>query len=164
MAEMDFTKSFTIDGNKYTLTYLDPFDATDVLRDLGYVISPVIGALGGAVAGDKKLLAAIGDKTKMKDLTDEESDDSTPWGGASERALMGFFDNFSNSFQRELIEKMSAVTTVRQGDRDTPLDVAFPIHFRGKTMLLYKWLFASLKMQFGDLFEGIAPLISKFGQ
>ena len=158
-------KSFSISGVSYTATHLDPFVAMDLLRDLGLILSPIAGSLGGAVVADKKLMAAIRDKAdkkkKLQEIIDGGNDESggAAWGSAIESAASGFFDNFTKEFQRELFNTFAEVTMVRVKDNDLLLKDIMSVHFRGKLPDMYQWLFTMLKFEFGDFIAGIAPLI-----
>ena len=159
MSQTDFEQK-EIDGHVYKVMMLDPLIATDLLADLGQIMAPTMGALGGLIAKEK------GDAlTKM--LDGFNSEDNTSIDVAVEKAIVGFFGKFTKEKQREIIGIMTKVTIIVLPDGKEPrLQDTFEVHFRGRILTLYKWLAFALKVQFQDFFSGfdISRVVRKVGR
>ena len=150
MAQSDFQQK-EIEGFTYKVMMLDPLVASDLLADLGFVLAPAIGALGGVLVKEK------GDGLgKLLDGTAEESDEDSNIDDAVEKAVIGLFGRFSKAKQRELISILQKVTIVVLPDGKEPrLQDIFTVHFRGRLKSLYLWLAFALKVQYQDFFSGM---------
>lgn len=138
-----------IDGFVYKVMMLDPLVATDLLTDIGDILAPALGALGGAAVKSKG-----GDA--IKNLLDGD-DEGTNSGMdvAFEKAVLGFFKQYSKAKQREFISLLSKVTVVEtEPGKEPQLQHIFSQHFRGRIKSLYKWLAFALSVQFQDFFSG----------
>lgn len=154
MSQKDF-QTTEIDGTTYKVYMLDPLAASDLLADIGHVLAPALGALGGALASEK------GDGLK-KLLDGLEEGEETHLDSAIERAVIGFFDRFSKPKQRELIATLAKVTSVVMPDGKEPqLDSIFTVHFRGRLRAMYLWIGFAIKVQFQDFFQGSGSAISR---
>lgn len=161
MSQLD-AETKEIDGHTYKVLMLDPLVATDLLADIGQVLAPTLGALGGILAKEK------GD-TLSKVLDGFEPEDNTNIDSAVEKAVVGFFQRFDKAKQREFISILAKVTMVVMPDGKEPrLQDVFQIHFRGRVMSLYKWFAFALKVQYQDFFSGtsidISRVVQKVGQ
>jgi hypothetical protein len=113
---------------------LDPFTGSDLLNDIAAIMVPAIAAL-------------------------DMKGDSSDVGGAETAAQM-FFSKFTKEKQREIINTLAKVTCVVSPSGAEPrLDTVFVVHFRGRLGAMYKWLFAALRVQFADFFDGMLPAI-----
>jgi len=149
MAQYDGETSEEIDGFRYRVLMLDPLKASDILADLGYLLAPVVGSLGGTLVKEKGDLL----ERAMDGFGD---DDKTSIDTAIERAVTGFFDRFSKDKQRELMDLMAKQTMVIMGDGKEPrLSDMFSTHFRGRVKSMYRWFFFAIKVQFKDFFTGL---------
>ena len=150
MSQHDIAQSDDIDGFRYKVMMLDPLTAADIIADVGYILAPVMGALGGMLASGKKdVIASV--------LDGEDAEGSAPEGSevAIEKAVLGFFERFGKAKQRELIALLSKMTLVVMPDGTEPnLEKVFAAHFRGRVRALYRWFWFALKTQFGDFFDG----------
>lgn len=143
----------TIDGRSYRCLMLDPLIATDMVADLGHILGPSLGALGGA------LLSEPGDGVQK--LLDQGGEGL---GAALEKAVTEFFGRVDKAKQREFINLLSEVTFVKEGDKELKLSSVMSIHFRGRIGALYRWLGWALKVQFGDFFSPFSAAISRVVQ
>jgi hypothetical protein len=147
-----------IDGYTYKVLMLDPLVATDLLADLGQVLAPTLGALGGILAKEK------GD-TLSKLFDGFEPEEQTNIDAAVEKAVVGFFQRFDKAKQREFIATLARVTVVVMPDGKEPrLQDVFAIHFKGRLKALYLWFAFALKTQFQDFFSGIDTVTSRAAQ
>jgi hypothetical protein len=147
MSQADFEVK-TIDGHLYKVYKMDPFEATDLLADIGQILAPSLGALGGFLAKE------TGDALS-KVFEGFEADEDTNIDHAIERAVVGFFKQFDKAKQREFIAALSKVTVVQVAEGKEPnLKDVFSSHFRGRIKSLYQWLGFALKVQFSDFFQG----------
>jgi hypothetical protein len=157
MSQLD-AETKEIDGHTYKVMMLDPLVATDLLADIGQILAPTLGAIGGVLAKEK------GD-TLNKMFDGFEADDDTNIDAAIEKAVVGFFQRFDKAKQRELIQTLAKVTVVVMPDGKEPrLQDTFQIHFRGRLKALYQWLAFALKVQFQDFFSGTDIGISRVVQ
>lgn len=161
MSQLD-AETKEIDGHTYKVLMLDPLVATDLLADIGQVLAPSLGALGGILAKEK------GD-TLSKVFDGFEPEEQTNIDSAVEKAVVGFFQKFTKEKQRELIGVLAKVTVIVMPDGKEPrLQDVMQIHFRGRLKTLYKWLAFALKVQFQDFFSGtefdIGPVVRKVVQ
>lgn len=157
MSQLD-SQSKEIDGHTYKVLMLDPLVATDLLADMGQILAPTIGAIGGVFAKEK------GD-TLEKMFEGFDPEDKTNVDAAVEKAVMGFFQRFTKEKQREFIGILMKVTIVVMPDGKEPrLQDIFAVHFQGRVFTLYKWLGFALKVQFQDFFSGINVDISRVVQ
>lgn len=139
-----------IDGYTYEVVPVDPLVATDMLAGIGEVAGPSLGALAGALAGQKNLDEGI---TSILDGGDSGSEPGAS-GASLERAFLLFFQRFSKEKQREFISILSKVTTVHLGaGKKLPLNTIFPTHFRGRVLSLYKWFGFAMSVQFKGFFS-----------
>lgn len=164
MSQNDGEVSDDIDGFKYRVFMLDPLVAADMLADLGYLMAPVVGPLGGLLATSKgDMLASLMDA----DVEDSEDDDETSVSTkgldvALEKAVKGFFDRFTKAKQREFMGILAKNTLVIQPDGNEPkLDKVFSPHFRGRIKSMYLWFFFAMKTQFKDFFSGQENAMSR---
>jgi len=157
MAQSD-AQSTEIDGYTYKVMMLDPLVATDLLADLGFMLAPALGALGGMLAKEKgdglaKLLDGV-EKSEESDID-----------AAIERAVIGLFARFDKAKQRELIAILAKVTVVVLPDGKEPnLAPMLLQHFRGRVKSLYKWLGFALKVQYQDFFSGMSADFSQLAR
>ncbi len=158
MSQQDGETSEDIDGFKYRVMMLDPLIAADILADLGYLLAPVAGSIGGVFIKEKdaslgSILDGVGD-----DGGDDEEAGLSPDSSidvAIEKAILGFFERFSKQKQRELMGTMSKQTFVIQPDGNEPrLPKIFSDHFRGRIKPMYQWFAFAMKVQFRDFFTG----------
>ena len=155
MSQTDGATSEDIDGFRYRVLMLDPLLAADIIADLGYVLAPVLGSIGGAFAVEKGDLL----EKAMEGFDDGEG---SSIDSAIERAVMGFFDRFSKEKQREIINIMARQTMVVMPDGNEPaLKDIFSTHFRGRLKSLYRWLAFAMKTQFSDFFSGQDTAMSR---
>lgn len=163
-------------GVQYRVMMLDPLVAADIIADLGFILAPVAGAIGGVVVKEKgasigSLLGGVDPEAASeteksdedKDL--EELDEELGLSGLSpdsaidvafERAVLGFFGRFSKEKQRELIDIMAKQTMVINSGENTQqhLPGIFRAHFKGKIGEMYRWLAFAMKVQFKGFFTG----------
>ena len=166
MSQHDGETSGDIDGFQYRVLMLDPLIAADIIADLGFILAPVAGAIGGVVVKEKGTsLGSLLDGTGAADLgesggEDGELDDDEDMSGSNidvafERAVIGFFGRFSKAKQRELIDIMMKQTSVIMPDGKAPaLASIFRVHFKGRIAAMYRWLGFAMKVQFKDFFTG----------
>ena len=135
---------------------LDPLAAADILADIGYLLAPVVGPLGGVVAKEK------GDViSKAMEGFDEGEGEGL--GDALDKAFRGFFDRMTKEKQRELMKTMAKMSMVVMDDgKEPPLSPIFNSHFKGRVMAMYQWVFFALKTQFSDFFTGADAGISQY--
>lgn len=154
MSQHDIAQSEDIDGFSYKVMMLDPLTAADIIADVGYILAPVMGALGGLLASGKKdVLASVldGDEAGGEALEGALGGSEA----AIEKAVIGFFERFGKAKQRELIKLLSKMTLVVMPDGSEPgLEGIFAAHFRGRIKALYRWFWFAMKTQFGDFFDG----------
>jgi len=135
---------------------LDPLTAADVLADLGFILAPVAGSIGGVLTKERG--ASLG---SLLDGVKGEGEEGAGLGEGSsidvafEKAVLGFFERFSKEKQREIIALMSKQTTVLMSDGKEPqLPTIFSMHFRGRLKSMYRWLVFAMRVQFKDFFDG----------
>ena len=154
MSQNDGETSDEIDGFRYRVLMLDPLSAADILADLGYILAPVIGSMGGVFAKEKGDL--------IEKAMEGFEDGDTNIDVALEKAVMGFFDRFSKEKQRELMAIMARQTMVIMPDGKEPvLKDVFSAHFRGRIKALYRWFLFAMKVQFKDFFSGQDDAMSR---
>jgi hypothetical protein len=146
-------KTTTIDGHTYRCLMLDPLVATDMVADLGHLLGPSLGALGGALLSDP------GDGAKK--LMDEGGE---ALGAGLEKAVVEFFSRFDKAKQREFIAQLGEVTYLVTGDKEVKINAVLSMHFRGRVGSLYKWMGWALKVQFEDFFSPFGIAISRVVQ
>jgi hypothetical protein len=137
---------------------LDPLAASDILADLGYMLAPVAGSIGGVAAKER------GDvfSTLMDGAKDEDGGSGSNIDIAIEKAVIGFFDRYSKEKQRELFSQLAKITMVIMPDGKEPrLSDIFQAHFRGRVKSMYRWFFFAMKTQFEDFFSGQDGAISR---
>lgn len=145
-----------IEGHVYKVFMLDPLVASDLLADIGHVLAPTLGALGGVLAKEK------GDG--LEKLLDgaEPGEGESNIDAAIERAVLGFFERFDKTRQRALIDTLAKVTVVVLPDGKEPqLNAVFSVHFRGRLKAMYLWLAFALKVQFESFFSGTDSAIAR---
>jgi len=147
--QTDGVVSEDIDGFKYRVYMLDPLTAADILADLGQLLGPSLGSLGGVLATQKG-----GTIENLMEGFEEGEGDSV--ASALEKAIKEFFSRFSKEKQRELIGAMMKKTMIVMPDgKEPPLTGLFNTHFQGRTKAMYQWFFFALKVQFKDFFSGL---------
>lgn len=157
MSQNDGETSEEIDGYRYRVMMLDPLVASDVLSDLGFLLAPVLGPIGGVMAKEKGDLLET-----VLDGADDDDGGGSRIDEAIEKAVMGFFDRYSKEKQRELFKIMAKQTFVIMPDGSEPLLTSvFSIHFRGRLKSLYSWFLFAMKTQFKDFFSGQDDVISR---
>ena len=147
MSQSDLTEK-TIGPDTYRIAMLDPMVAGDMLLDLTAVFGPALGSLGAAV------LKAKDSKAALSQLMDGKGDDQAKdlLGDNLEGALTGLIERLDSAKQREFIATLSAVTSVKKGDKWPQLETVFTVHFRGRIKAMYQWLGFAVKAQFEDFF------------
>lgn len=154
---------------------LDPLIAADILADIGYLLAPVAGSIGGVLAKEGSSIKGMLDGVDLPDdegNDDEGNDDEDDDGHslspnssidvAVEKAVMGFFDRFTKKKQRELIGFMAKQTFVVQEDGKSPrMTAVFNDHFRGRLGAMYRWFAFAMGVQFSDFFTGQGGGISR---
>ncbi len=151
MSQNEGTVSNPIDGFRYKVYMLDPLVAADTLADLGHLLAPVAGSLGGSLAVSKG--DALG--TLLDGVEEGEDAQTLGLNEAIERAVVGFFERFSKAKQRELFNLMMNQTSVIMPDGTEPrLSKIFSVHFKGRLKPMYLWFFFAMKVQFSDFFSG----------
>ena len=141
-----------IGGFKYRFFYLDPLEAMDLLADLGQILAPAIGAIGGPLLqSENPLQKALGVEVQSED------GDTDSMNRAIGEAVNAFFSRVTKEKQRELINILAKKTMVVMPDGKEPrlLDV-FQTHFTGRTKCIYQWVKFALGAQYGDFFTGSA--------
>lgn len=134
---------------------LDPLESADILADLGFLLAPLVGPIGGIVAKTK------GDALAQM-LDGFEGDDGEGFSEALDQAALGFFSRFTKEKQRELMMAMAKVTFVVMPDGKEPaLNTVFKTHFRGRLKSMYAWFLFAMKTQFSDFFTGAGGGISQ---
>lgn len=160
MSQQDGQISEEIDGFKYRIYMLDPMIAADIIADLGFLLAPVIGSIGGVAVKERgdllgNMMDGIGD---LGDGVDAESSIDS----AIERAILGFFGRFSKAKQRELFNHLIPMTEIMKPDGKTPkLSAEFSMHFRGRPKAMYQWFAFAMKAQFKDFFSGLEGAMSR---
>ena len=160
MSQEDSQLSEDIDGFKYRIYMLDPLIAADIIADLGFILAPVIGSIGGVAAKERgDLLGNLMDGVGMGDDGDiSESSIDT----AIEKAVIGFFGRMSKAKQRELFALLIPVTMIVNPDGSEPkLSASFTNHFRGRTKSMYLWFAFAMRSQFTDFFIGLEDAMSR---
>jgi len=143
-----------IGGNRYIVSMLDPLTAADLLADIGYMVAPVAGSIGGAFATKP---------ISLKSLFNGEASDIEGLDKMFETAVIGFFNRFTKAKQREIIAILASVTRVVLSDGKEPqLSNILTAHFRGKIKSMYQWIAFAMKVQFSDFFTGPGGDISAF--
>lgn len=148
MSQVD-AQTKTIGPDTYSVHMLDPLVASDLFLDLVELFGPALGAVGSSI------LKAENSKEALKQLMDGTGDSGDLIGENLERALTGMIDRISKAKQREIIDLMTEVTSVKKagenGEENWPkLRSIFPIHFRGRPKAMYQWLLFSVRVQFAD--------------
>ena len=162
MSQQDSQVSDDIDGYKYRVYYIDPLIAADIIADIGFLLAPVIGALGGVAAkGRGDILGAIMDGGDS-DGDGDEGDSNSTIDSAIERAVIGFFGRMTKAKQRELFGFMIPVTMIVESDGKEPkLSANFTAHFRGRPKAMYLWFAFAMKTNFSDFFSGLDDVMSR---
>lgn len=157
MSQQDSKFSDDIDGFKYRIYYLDPLIAADIIADLGFILAPVIGSVGGVAAKERgDLLGNLMDGVDIDVDLGESSIDS-----AIERAVIGFFGRMTKAKQRELFGLLMPVTMIVNPDGSQPnLEANFTQHFRGRPKAMYQWFAFAMRSQFSDFFTGLGDVMS----
>jgi hypothetical protein len=154
MSQMD-GKAREIEGHTYRVRMLDPMVASDLLVDIGKVIAPALGAIGGF---------ALGEKDGVSKLLEGDGNGSgeTVVGSAFERGVVGFVDRLEKQKLREIVETMARATALVVGPQEEPeLWPLFNAHFGGRLVAMYKWLAFALEVQYADFFLAIGPAIGR---
>ena len=131
---------------------LDPFEANDILVDIGHIIGPSVGALFAAHSSDGLNMSSMLDVDPDSEMVNS--------------AIGGLFQRIEKQKMRELIQKLSKVTEVSSsGNGKTPrLNTVMALHFRGRLGAMYKWLWFALKVQYADFFESAGSAIAHAGE
>ncbi len=157
MSQTD-AKSRTIDGHTYKVMMLDPLVASDVLIDIGKVLAPALGAIGGFALGDKDAVAKLLDG---EDGAEGEKESESRLSPAFERAVIGLVDRLDKAKLREIVDLLAKVSFLVGSEGEAQLRTVFPVHFRGRLKTMYRWLAFALEVQFADFFETIGPAIGR---
>ena len=160
MSQQDSQVSDDIDGYKYRVYYLDPLIAADIIADIGFILAPVIGSLGGVAAKERgDILGAIMDGV---DSDGDAGDSGSSIDSAIERAVIGFFGRMTKAKQRELFGLMIPMTMIVESDgREPKLSANFTAHFKGRPKSMYLWFAFAMKVQFKDFFSGLEDAMSR---
>lgn len=118
----------TIGAHKFTVFKLPPFDAQDVLIDIGQVIAPAIGKA-----------AKVFGNTKAESVFDMDVEDPSIASGVAE-----LMRGITKPKMRELINTMAGVSHCD----GVPLRDCMEIVFRGNLPLMYQWLWFALEVNF----------------
>jgi hypothetical protein len=150
MTQLD-SQSKDIDGYTYTVSMLDPLAANDLLIDIAHVVGPSLGAGAGAFAS-----VIGGDEDGDGDAMDAKADPMM-----LDRAISGFFERVTASKMRAVIKLLAGVTRVRIEGNEPFLNDILLAHFQGRFGKMYEWLFFALKVQLGDFFSSMEPVIDR---
>lgn len=132
----------SVGADTYKILKLDPMEAIDLTRDLAEIIGVPLAAAGGSMMSKSK-------DDLMKLLAEDSPESSSTEGLDLGRAATLFFQRVTREKQREIVTMMRRITLVVKDGKEIPLEGIFAIHFGGRTIELYKWLFAALKVQIG---------------
>lgn len=149
MAQTDL-KTVEIDGETFRFRMLDPLTASDMLVDLSKVLGPVIAEVGGGLLGDN---AGEGLKGLLNAASEEGN---VELGSGVTRGLRELFERLEKDKLRKMISTLAADCEVKQGENWPELESIFPVYFRGRIGLMYKWLYKALEVQFADFFTSMA--------
>jgi hypothetical protein len=138
MSQKDSQKR-TIGGHRFEVFKLPPFDAQDVLIDIGQVLAPALG----------KAVSVFG-STKADSVLDIDIEDPR-----ISTAIGSLAQSITKDKMRQLVTTMASVTHCD----GTPLPDVMEIVFRGDLPLLYKWLWFSLVANFGNFTDWLGGAI-----
>jgi hypothetical protein len=141
------SKTKTIDGHTFEVFKLDPFDAQDILVDIGQAIGPALGSAVGAAEGIK-----AGGGESLLDI-----DIDNPEIGKAISTLLGGLDKAK---LRELMTKMAEVTVYIGKEGSGKLPTVFKPLFRGNLPLMYKWFWFALEANFENFTAWLRTAIS----
>lgn len=161
MSQQDSQLSEEIDGFQYRVFYLDPEIAADIIADIGFILAPVIGSLGGVAAKERgDLIGNIMDGVGIGD--DDEEGSGSSIDSAIERAVIGFFGRMTKAKQRELFGLMKPMTRIINPDGSEPkLEPNFSMHFRGRPKAMYLWFAFAMRTNFKDFFSGLDAVMNR---
>jgi hypothetical protein len=147
------SKTKTIDGHTFEVSMLDPFDAQDILVDIGQAIAP---ALGGVAAGAAKLVSSKAGSLLDVDISDPEI--------AS--AITGLFKGIEKAKLRQLMLQLAEVTTYVGKQERVKLTQVYKVLFRGDLALMYRWFWFALTANFenftgwaGDAISAVTGIV-----
>lgn len=168
MSQMDGATK-TIGPDTYKVLMLDPLTASDMLLDLTSIFGPGVSAMISGIIGSPDSRAAIqqiwaGAKKAGKEGSEEgskEDVDGAPpsidmqdlLGGNLERGVVDMLGRLTREKQREIIDTMTGVSSVKKGEKWPELRSVFDIHFRGRPKAMYAWLGFALHTQYRDFFS-----------
>ena len=147
MSQLD-SQCKTISGHKFEVFKLGPFEAQDVLIDIGQVLAPALGKAA-------KAFDAVKTSESVLDLDVDDPRVST--------GIAALVQGITKERMRQLINTMASVTHCD----GTPLDRVLEVVFRGDLSLMYQWLWFALTVNFGnfigwaaDAMKGVSKLVT----
>lgn len=155
----------TIGPDTYKVLMLDPLTASDLLLDLTSIFGPGVGAVISGIIKSPDSRGAIqqlwnGVNAKGKAV--EEDSAAAPasesfnvqdlLGDNLERAVVDFLGRITREKQREIIDTLMGVSSVKKGEKWPELRSVFDVHFRGRPKAMYAWLGFALSTQYKDFF------------
>jgi len=130
----------TIGDHRFEVFKLPPFEAQDVLIDIGQIIAPALGKAAKAFTGDQQV-------DSLLDIDVENPHLAT--------GIAELVRNITKPKMRELVHTMASVTHCD----GTPLPKVMEITFRGDLPLMYQWLWFALEVNFGNFFPWLGTAI-----
>jgi len=118
----------TIGGHKFEVFMLPPFEAQDVIIDIGNVLAPALGAAATAFAS-----------AKVGSVLDIDVDNPHISSGIAK-----LMQGLTKDKMRDLVHTMADVTHCD----GTPLPGVMDEVFRGDLPLMYQWLWFALEVNF----------------
>jgi hypothetical protein len=132
------TERIEIDGYEYLVTQLPGFDALETLGELTRVLGPgvVRAAMGALATGDRGLLEA----------------------DVGAIAVPALFAGVSGKELRNLTERLLKTVELIADGKKKPILQVFDLHFQGRTLSVFKLLWAALRVSFGDFRDAVPGL------
>lgn len=145
MSQLD-VQTRMISGHKFEVFKLGPFEAQDVLIDIGQVLAPALGKAA-------KAFDAVKTDESLLDLDVDDPRVST--------GIAALVQGITKDRMRQLIHTMAGVSRCD----GKPLANVLEAVFRGDLPLMYQWLWFALQCNFGnftswaaDAMKGVSKL------
>jgi hypothetical protein len=156
MSQSDGT-TYEVNGHTYRSYMLEPLKSGRLLLKVIKAFAPSIGAIGATMLSRKDSAGAI------QDLLDGAPDEAgkAAFGAAFERALVGLVDRLHADEIEELIEALAddSITQVKIGSEWAGLRSQLTVHFRGKPLAMYSWLWKAMSAQWADFSDDAGSAI-----
>jgi len=143
------TQTTTIDGIKFTMSMLDPFDSNDLFIDVMKLVAPAIASM------------ADGFKSGSEDESVMDADVDL---GVLGKVASSFFEKLDSELIKRMASTFGPFTEMEENGKSLLLEYNIQrAVFRGRIDLWYRWLLWGANVQWGKCFSALIKDASGHG-